>query len=509
MLAPSLLFALLVAATSGADPQEARATGAAPEALPSVAAARGNALTVGLTRAGLRSASFVDVASLRDTLVGSGVRRVRFALGAGEVLRASVGSSVAGANPRAWFVALGEELRAAGVEAEAWILPDRGAEDAALQAAARGVLGAVFAGTVLPERPTDVVYGLDGGDASALFRAWERRTTPRFHVYATLDGTTGSISTAARAALAGLDARIHATYGTDVLAAAVLAGAVETGQDASALVDGDGATSCSVEAGGDALEFGCAAPIAFDRVAVACEGDVDAAFQVFAEVEDASGAAAFELVAQGTLKDGRPSVPCARHVVTSSVRLRLEPAADAEAAASVSSFALYESPPTVRIEPEGELSLSPIPVALSTRSGAHVRYTLDGSTPDETSPRYTQPLRLLQSAELRARAFDARGASPDEARARFTVVTDSDWRDGVTFVRAPTPGLRVESFEVSIDSLVQLERHTALARREVAGVDVRAHAGRAQRVALRYAGFLRVPDDGLYTFELSSDDGSR
>ncbi len=67
-------------------------------------------------------------------------------------------------------------------------------------------------------------------------------------------------------------------------------------------------------------------------------------------------------------------------------------------------------PPSVT--PDGALFRDSIEVELATGvAGAVIRYTLDGSDPTESSPRYTAPIRVETTAEVRARAFQE-GARP-------------------------------------------------------------------------------------------------
>jgi spore coat protein CotH len=56
--------------------------------------------------------------------------------------------------------------------------------------------------------------------------------------------------------------------------------------------------------------------------------------------------------------------------------------------------------------PDGGLFIGSVTVSVaSATADAEIRYTLDGATPDETSPRYDAPLTLTYSAVLKARAY--------------------------------------------------------------------------------------------------------
>ena len=62
--------------------------------------------------------------------------------------------------------------------------------------------------------------------------------------------------------------------------------------------------------------------------------------------------------------------------------------------------------PVVKFLPgPGRYSGASVVQMSSTRRGATIRYTTDGTDPDETSPRYRAPLKLTADADLRARAW--------------------------------------------------------------------------------------------------------
>ena len=80
-------------------------------------------------------------------------------------------------------------------------------------------------------------------------------------------------------------------------------------------------------------------------------------------------------------------------------------------------YALFFDVPKVhpvRIEPAGGAFVGKSLVTLSSFTpGVEIRFTLDGSEPGPESPRYTEPLWLYESAQLRARAFKD-GLPPSE-----------------------------------------------------------------------------------------------
>jgi hexosaminidase len=138
---------------------------------------------------------------------------------------------------------------------------------------------------------------------------------------------------------------------------------------------------------------------------------------------------------------------------------------------------------------------------------AVIRYTLDGSDPDTTAARYHAGLVIPVPEEgvvVTARAFLPRG--------RTSPITAATIRRGTLrpAVEVDTmslqPGLRYQYFDARLRSLDQLGAPTE--------ERVVSHLGLAgdeppEGFALRLSGLLYVRSDGVYQFELLSDDGSR
>jgi hypothetical protein len=61
--------------------------------------------------------------------------------------------------------------------------------------------------------------------------------------------------------------------------------------------------------------------------------------------------------------------------------------------------------PPPEISPRGGNYHSPLTVTLKSEPGADIRFTLDGTVPTPSDPRYEKPIFLTQSTILRAKAF--------------------------------------------------------------------------------------------------------
>jgi hexosaminidase len=143
--------------------------------------------------------------------------------------------------------------------------------------------------------------------------------------------------------------------------------------------------------------------------------------------------------------------------------------------------------------------------------GGTIVFTLDGADPGPTSPRYQDPFTIPMreaGTEVAARVILEDGRASAVRRARFTR------SHFVPPVSLPWDrrgqGLAVEGFRgwfTSVDAMAGGEplpdTHFALPR-----VALPKDAP-AEGFGLRFTGYIRVPRAGIYTFILSSDDGSR
>ena len=168
----------------------------------------------------------------------------------------------------------------------------------------------------------------------------------------------------------------------------------------------------------------------------------------------------------------------------------------------------FEGAPVVHrspvIEAAGPIFVGELEVRIALDAPGHeVRYTVDGSEPGPSSPRYERALALDASCELRARSFVGGRAVASEARARFERVEPRAARMEPPAAR----GARLSLYAGSWERLPDFESLVPFGERTVQELELGADAG--EHVARRYRGFLEVPASGVWTFALESDDGSR
>ncbi len=140
----------------------------------------------------------------------------------------------------------------------------------------------------------------------------------------------------------------------------------------------------------------------------------------------------------------------------------------------------------------------------SEREHVELRYTLDGSEPGPQSPVARGPVRIDRTATVSARAFRGGQAVSGVRQMRFERVRPRAADDAGGLVS----GLSYEYYEGEWTALPDFDALEPAGTGTVGGFDF-APRKQSERFAFRYRGHVLVPRDGVYTFHVSSDDGSR
>lgn len=166
---------------------------------------------------------------------------------------------------------------------------------------------------------------------------------------------------------------------------------------------------------------------------------------------------------------------------------------------------LYDRIDATYLEPQGGLYINPVEMTLRTDDrDARIFYTLDGSVPTESSPRYTAPVTLAATTRVRTRALRG-GVLEDfvgEATFTFTKPRAAQHPAGVV------TGLDYRYYEGKWTRLPDFEQLEPIKSGTTAGFDL-APRNRDAQFGFVFSGFVKVPQDGVYTFYTASDDGSR
>ncbi len=136
--------------------------------------------------------------------------------------------------------------------------------------------------------------------------------------------------------------------------------------------------------------------------------------------------------------------------------------------------------------------------------GAILRYTLDGSVPTVSSPLYTGPITFHDDALLQVRAFHPDGRTGDWVKIRYEKCDFA----APTEVGATKPGLQTEWFFKRFPKCDAVGGARADGQCVVDSVQFPKVAQGRRATGIIFRGYINVPEDRIYTFELASNDGS-
>jgi hexosaminidase len=168
----------------------------------------------------------------------------------------------------------------------------------------------------------------------------------------------------------------------------------------------------------------------------------------------------------------------------------------------------YRIPDVLGLERDRVTLDDEIEVPLVAASEGSIHYTLDGTEPLASSSRYTGPVKVdvedgpvvvaARVVQRDGRAGPVRRASFARAVPRPAALVGAELEDG----------FNLDVYRGRIRRAAEVEERGELVRRdEVAEVALPAVAPDSV-FGLRFRGYLSVPDDGVYTFRLTADDGA-
>ena len=152
------------------------------------------------------------------------------------------------------------------------------------------------------------------------------------------------------------------------------------------------------------------------------------------------------------------------------------------------------------------LFTEPVPVALATTTaGAEIRYTLDGSEPDETSVLYAGPVVVDRSLTLKARGFKPRAAP---SRTLTLQAEKAVFRKGLPGAGAAMrPGVAYACYEGVFSHVDEIRRGKLVASGTMPEPSI-ADAPQEDHFGYIFNGWIRIPERGVWEFMTKSDDGS-
>lgn len=156
----------------------------------------------------------------------------------------------------------------------------------------------------------------------------------------------------------------------------------------------------------------------------------------------------------------------------------------------------------IEAEPWGSLFHEQMEVKLMHPDRQNIRYTLDGNDPRRGSARYDGPIAIDRDMTLKAKVFE-KTRSGD----LFTInYRQADLKEAVK-VDDYAPGLVFEYYEGEWEKLPGFESMQPLKTGVIPNFTMNERE-RDDYFGFVYKGLIEVPTDEVYTFFLSSDDGS-
>lgn len=147
---------------------------------------------------------------------------------------------------------------------------------------------------------------------------------------------------------------------------------------------------------------------------------------------------------------------------------------------------------------KGTIELNPFPEELT------VHYTLDGTEPAISSPEYTAPVNIEKDVNFRAYFFMKGEKVGLMAEKTFTRV------EPVASIEPGKvePGLKYSYFKGNFSEMPDMASMKPTSQGILPKVKI-APGADTEYFAQQLTGYIMIPEDGIYTFTLESDDGSR
>jgi len=135
---------------------------------------------------------------------------------------------------------------------------------------------------------------------------------------------------------------------------------------------------------------------------------------------------------------------------------------------------------------------------------SQIYYTLDGTEPTKESKLYSSPIKVTESTHLKFRAFNSDFLPSGVANIKLNKAEFSESIQNLKVIR----GLNYDYFERFFVTTADLDTAIPLA----SGIKKSFNINNAKinkYFGFRFDGYIKVPSDGIYTFYLESNDGSR
>lgn len=143
-------------------------------------------------------------------------------------------------------------------------------------------------------------------------------------------------------------------------------------------------------------------------------------------------------------------------------------------------------------------------IALATTTpGAEIRYTLDGTEPTESSTLFEQPFEIDQTMQIKARGFKE-GFCPSST---LSITATKAELKAPMAIQPTQNGCRYSYYEGTYQHVGDITQSPLLEKGIMPEPSIK-NAKQEDHFGYIFSGLINVPEDGVYTFQTRSDDGS-
>ncbi|MDR5589038.1 sugar-binding domain-containing protein [Christiangramia sp. SM2212] len=159
----------------------------------------------------------------------------------------------------------------------------------------------------------------------------------------------------------------------------------------------------------------------------------------------------------------------------------------------------------VSIDSDHSLFLDSEEVTLKNRKNEPIYYTIDGTEPTVESMKYSGPFQIENTSTLKARSItdNAKSAIVQKNFEKVSSFKSPQFNLSQNFDK----GLKYSYYEGIWDSIPDFENMNAVKSGIATDIDLK-ESSRDSDFGLTFSGLIRIDQNGVYTFNLTSDDGS-